>query len=69
MNVLSKILLPSMKLVWLGLIMCGRNTWILLANVLAKTLYVLPKSVISLQLLSLEWSPDLGMRVIIPLLM
>ncbi len=49
--------------------MCRRLACSLPASTFAKILYVLPRSVIGLQLLSFAWSPDFGMRVIKPLLM
>ncbi len=58
-----------MKPIWFGLITRGKNSWILLAKVLARILYMLPKSVIGCQFLSFEWSPDFGIKVIMPLLM
>ncbi len=60
--------LPSTKPVWFGLITRGRNSWILLAKVLARILYMLPKSVIGHQFPNFEWSPDFRIRVIMPLL-
>jgi len=68
-KLLSKMFLPSTKPVWFGLITRGRNSWILLAKVLAMILYMLPKSVIGCQFPRFECSPDLGIRVIMPLLM
>ncbi len=50
---------PSTKLVWFGLITRGRNSWILLAKVLVRILYMLPKSVIGRQFPNFEWSPKL----------
>jgi hypothetical protein len=61
--------LPSTKSIWLGLIMRGKNSWILLAKILARILYMLPESVIGRQFPSFEWSPDFGIKVIMPLLM
>ncbi len=58
--------LPSTKPVWYGLITRGRNSWILLAKVLAMILFMLPKSVIGRQFPGYECSPDLGIRVIMP---
>ncbi len=58
-----------MKPVWFGLITRGKNSWILLAKVLARILYMIPKSVIGRQFPSFEWSPDFGIMVIMPLLM
>ncbi len=54
---------------WFGLITRGRNSWILLPKVLATILYMLPKSEIGHQFTSFQCSPDLGIRVIMPLLM
>ncbi len=56
-------------LVWFGLIMRGKNSWILLAKFLARILYMLPKSVIGCQFPSFEWSPNFRIKVIMPLLM
>jgi hypothetical protein len=56
-------------LVWFGLITRGRNSWILLVKVLARILYMLPKSVIGHQFPSFDWSLDFRIRVIMPLLM
>jgi hypothetical protein len=41
------------------LITRGRNSWILLAKVLVRILYMLPKSVIGRQFPNFEWSPKL----------
>ncbi len=57
---------PSTKPVWFGLITLG--SWSLLASVLARILYRLPKSVMGRQFSILAWSPDLGIRVMSPLL-
>ncbi len=62
-------LLPSMKPVWFVLITRGKNSWILLAKVFARILYMLSKSVIGRQFPNFEWSPNFGIRVIMPLLM
>ncbi len=61
-------LLPSTKPVWPGFITFGRKAWSLLANVLARILYRLPSNVIGRQFPSLAWSPDLGIKVMSPLL-
>ncbi len=58
-----------MKPVWFGLIMRRKNSWILLAKVFARILYMLPKNVIGCQFPSFEWSPDFEIKVIMPLLM
>jgi len=66
--VLSRMLLPLTKPVWPGLIIFKRKTWSLLASVLARILYKLPSKVIGRQFPSLAWSPNLGIRVMSPLL-
>ncbi len=68
-KLLSRMFLPFIKPVWFGLIIRGRNSWILLPKVLAMILFMLPKSVIGRQFPSSECSPDLGIRVIMPSLM
>ncbi len=65
-KLLSRMFLPSTKPVWFGLITRGRNSWILLAKVLAMILFMLPKSVIGRPFPSSDCSPDLGIRVIVP---
>ncbi len=59
--------LPSMNPVWFGLMMFGRTAWSLPTSTLAKILYMLSRSIIGHQLLSLVWSSDFGMKVITPL--